>query len=113
MRFKMFMLVLFMSVIIPQDSTNVVCDGICLPEADMIELAKKIEKLESDISIYKQIMIQDSITISQQDSLIFVLNQKYDLCEKRLEEVEPGFFDNKYLWFLFGILGNHGISNIK
>lgn len=102
-----------MSFIISQDSTNVVCEGTCLSDEDMIQLAQKIEKLESDISIYTKIMEQDSITIAKQDSLILVLNQKYDLCDERLKEVEPGFFDNKYLWFLFGILGNHGISNIK
>ena len=42
-----------------------------------------------------------------------LLEKKYGLCEKRLEEVEPGFFDNKYLWFLFGLFSQEGIRNIK
>ena len=102
MKFKMFMLVLFISFIIPQDSTSVVCNGVCLSEVEVIELAQKIEKLESDISIYMKIMKQDSITITQQDSLIFVLNQKYDLCDARLKEVEPKWYENKWLYLLIG-----------
>ena len=68
----------------------------------MIELAAKIEKLQNDISIYKQIAIQDSITISKQDSLIWVCNQKYDLCAERLVEVEPKWYENKWLYLLIG-----------
>ena len=102
-------------------------DEVCLPKEDFDFLANElrqlevsdslktieIEKLNNLLNQYIELSIQDSLLISQKDSLIFVLNQKYDLCDERLKKVEPGFFDNKYLWFLFGILGNHGISNIK
>ena len=78
------------------------CVGTCMSEEDMIQLAKNIEKLESDISIYIKIMEQDSITITKQDSLILVLNQKYDLCDARLKEVEPKWYENKWLYLLIG-----------
>ena len=31
-----------------------------------------------------------------------VLNQKYDLCAARLEEVEPKWYENKWLYLLIG-----------
>ena len=93
---------LFMSFIVSQDSTNVVCDGVCLSHEDMQKLAQKIEILQNDISIYRQIMNQDSITITKQDSLVWVLNQKYDLCAERLIEVEPKWYENKWLYLLIG-----------
>ena len=102
MRFKILLLLLFISLGLSQDSTNVVCDGVCLSHEDMQQLAQKIEILQNDISIYKQIGIQDSITIAKQDSLILVLNQKYDLCDARLKEVEPKWFENKWLYLLIG-----------
>ena len=102
MRFKIFLLTLFMSFSLSHDSTNVVCDGVCLSHEDMQKLAQKIEILQNDISIYKQIGTQDSITIAKQDSLVLVLNQKYDLCAARLEEVEPKWYENKWLYLLIG-----------
>ena len=98
MRFKNVLFVLMFSFLIPQEP----CVGTCLSDEDMIELAKKIEKLESDISIYIQIMNQDSITIAKQDSLNLVLNQKYDLCAGRLVEVEPKWYESKWLYLLIG-----------
>ena len=95
--YKLFLILLFSFVF-----TQEPCIGTCMSEEDMIQLAKNIEKLESDISIYIKIMEQDSITISKQDSLILVLNQKYDLCDARLKEVEPKWYENKWLYLLIG-----------
>ena len=95
--YKLFLILLFSFVF-----TQEPCIGTCMSEEDMIQLAKNIEKLESDISIYIKIMEQDSITITKQDSLILVLNQKYDLCDARLKEVEPKWFENKWLYLLIG-----------
>ena len=35
-------------------------------------------------------------------SLHLFLNQKYDLCAARLEEVEPKWYENKWLYLLIG-----------
>ena len=51
-------------------------ETITLSSDEMTKLVEKIEKLQSDISIYMDIVKQDSITISKQDSLIWVLNKK-------------------------------------
>ena len=87
-------------------------EGITLSVEEMNKLVQKIEKLQSDISIYKSIVTQDSITISKQDSLIWVLNEKYELCEKRLVEVEPKIWENKWMYFLYGIVVKEGIKSI-
>ena len=92
-------------------------DEVCLPKEDFDFLANElrqlevsdslktieIEKLNNLLNQYIELSKQDSLLISQKDSLNWVLDQKYELCEERLKKVEPGFFDNKYLWFLFGI----------
>jgi len=81
---------------------DIVEETITLTSEQMIDLTKKIEKLQSDIYIYKQLVVQDSITISNQDSLYSICNQKYDLCAARLEEVEPKWYENKWLYLLIG-----------
>ena len=102
-------------------------ESITLPENDFIELIKGLEELEYKDSLnvilinelklqiedYEKLISHKNFVISEQDSLALLLEKKYELCEKRLEEVEPGFFDNKYLWFLFGLFSQEGIKNIK
>tara|TARA_Y100000590_G_C15583820_1_gene963387 strand:- start:624 stop:956 length:333 start_codon:yes stop_codon:yes gene_type:complete len=87
-------------------------ETITLSSDEMTKLVEKIEKLQSDISIYMDIVKQDSITISKQDSLIWVLNKKYELCEERLVEVEPKIWENKWMYFLYGIVVKEGIKSI-
>tara|TARA_Y100000592_G_scaffold45763_1_gene72718 strand:- start:152 stop:505 length:354 start_codon:yes stop_codon:yes gene_type:complete len=102
-------------------------ESVTLPESDFIELIKGLEELEYKDSLnvvlinelklqiedYEKLISHKNFVISEQDSLVLLLEKKYELCEKRLEEVEPGFFDNKYLWFLFGLFSQEGIKNIK
>tara|TARA_Y100000034_G_C6897169_1_gene413905 strand:+ start:500 stop:826 length:327 start_codon:yes stop_codon:yes gene_type:complete len=108
MKFKNLLFVFLISFIIPQET-----EVFTLTAEEMQILAQKIEKLQNDISIYTDIVKQDSITIMKQDSLFLVLNQKYDLCEERLTEIEPGLLDNKYLWFLLGLAAREGVTSIK
>ena len=77
-------------------------ETITLSSEEMTKLVQKIEKLQSDISIYMDIVKQDSITISKQDSLYLICNQKYELCDARLKEVEPKWYENKWLYLLIG-----------
>ena len=72
-----------------------------------------INELKLQIKDYEKLIIHKDFVISEQDSLVLLLEKKYGLCEERLKEVEPGFFDNKYLWFLFGLFSQEGIKNIK
>ena len=102
-------------------------DEVCLPKDDFDFLANELRQLEVSDSLktieieklnvllnqYIELSKQDSLLISQKDSLNWVLEQKYELCEERLKKVEPGFLDNKYLWFLFGIFSKHGLESIK
>ena len=89
-------------------------DEVCLPKEDFDFLANELRQLEVSDSLktieidklnillnnYIDLSIQDSLLLTQKDSLIWVLDQKYDLCDERLKKVEPKFLDNKYLWFI-------------
>ena len=102
-------------------------ENITLPEKDFIDLIKGLEELEYKDSLnvvliselklqvedYEKLLLHKNTVITEQDSLVLLLEKKYGLCEKRLEEVEPGFFDNKYLWLLFGLFSQEGIKQIK
>ena len=102
-------------------------EQVCLPKDDFDFLAGELRKLEVSDSLktietdrlntllnqYIELSITDSLLITQKDSLNWVLNQKYDLCSERLKKVEPGFFDNKYLWFIMGFFLKEGIKDIK
>ena len=102
-------------------------ENVTLPQNDFIDLVKGLEELEYKDSLnvvlinelklqiddYEKLISHKDFVISEQDSLVLLLEEKYGLCEERLKEVEPGFFDNKYLWFLFGLFSQEGIKNIK
>jgi len=69
-----------------------------------------IKELELSVKEYEYLVeLKDSI-LFEQDSLLVLVNKKYDLCAERLEEVEPGLFDNKYLWFIYGFLTKSTIT---
>lgn len=101
-------------------------EEVCLPEKDFIELVTSLEEgqyrdsvnvllineLHLQIDDFEKLLLHKNLIISEQDSLVMLLEEKYGLCEKRLEKVEPGFFDNKYLWFLFGLFSQEGIKKI-
>ena len=102
-------------------------DEVCLPKEDFDFLANELRQLEVSDSLktieidklnillnnYIDLSIQDSLLLTQKDSLIWVLDQKYDLCDERLKKVEPKFLDNKYLWFIMGFFLKEGIKDIK
>lgn len=114
-------------IILLLTSVFLFAENVTLPESDFIELVSGLEELEYKDSInvvlinelklqikdYEDLVLHKNSVITEQDSLVLLLEKKYGLCEKRLEEVEPGFFDNKYLWFLFGLFSQEGIKNIK
>tara|TARA_B100000287_G_scaffold388096_1_gene397125 strand:+ start:191 stop:556 length:366 start_codon:yes stop_codon:yes gene_type:complete len=101
-------------------------DEVCLPKNDFDFLANELRQLEvsdslktleleelnKQLLLYVELSKNDSLHIAKLTELLWTEEQKYKLCSERLEEVEPGFFDNKYLWFLFGIFSKHGIENI-
>tara|TARA_Y100000593_G_C4179620_1_gene271363 strand:- start:113 stop:385 length:273 start_codon:yes stop_codon:yes gene_type:complete len=72
-----------------------------------------IQTLEDNLKSYELLLSQKDDILNQQDSLIILIETKYDLCEKRLKEVEPSIFDNKYLWFIYGFLTKNTIESIK
>ena len=99
-------------------------EEVCLPKSDFDILANglrqlevsdslktlEIEELNKQLLLYIELSKNDSTHIAKLTELLWTEEEKYKLCSERLKEVEPGFFDNKYLWFLFGIFSKHSIE---
>jgi len=86
-------------------------------EEEVIELRNKILQLEySDslnteiigqlketINLYQQDTINDSLIINLKDQEIDLLNKRIDLYKDLVKEVEPKWYESKYIYFLYGM----------
>ena len=91
-------------------SQNSVCDGHCFSDEEVqnIELhitelesndslnIKIIGNLESQILDYKQLGINDSTVIAN-------YKKQIELKDLMISEIKPKWYDNKYLWFGYGV----------
>ena len=99
-------------------SQNSVCDGHCfsdeevqtlrtsileLENADSVNL-EIITNLENQIYIYTQKSINDSLWISLQKEKNDLLDQRILLYKDLVKEVEPKWYENRWLWFGMGIV---------
>tara|TARA_B100000287_G_C20173405_1_gene599200 strand:+ start:50 stop:451 length:402 start_codon:yes stop_codon:yes gene_type:complete len=94
------------------------CDGHCLPDdvvqtlrQSIIDLenadslnTKIIFELEESIKLYKQYQLNDSLTIDLYDQKINLLNNRIDLYKELSKEVQPKWYENRWLWFFGGII---------
>ena len=111
---KLISFLLIFSLLFPQE----VCEGECYTdeEAQNIELyiqeleqkdsinVKIIENLNSQIYMYIQKNENDSLWLDLQTQKIKLLANRILLYNELVKEVEPKWYDNKYLWFFGGIL---------
>ena len=111
---KLISFLLIFSLLFPQE----VCEGECYTdeEAQNIELyiqeleqkdsinVKIIENLNSQIYMYIQKNENDSLWLDLQTQKIKLLDNRILLYNELVKEVEPKWYDNKYLWFFGGIL---------
>ena len=93
------------------------CSGHCLSDEDVktlrtsiLELENSdslnnqiIENLNSQIKMYTQKNINDSLMINLQNQKINFLENKVDLYDDMVKEVKPKWYENKWLWFFGGI----------
>lgn len=90
---------------------------ICFEKKDVLILANKIQSLKDSINYLKDIVkAQDTLVELQKVRMEFYNQQLYNrndviaACEKRGKELEkinqelqPKWYDNKFLWFLNGV----------
>ena len=98
------------------------CDGHCLSDETVKGLrttilefetsdslnAAIITELESTISLYKQYQLNDSLTINLYEQKIDLLDSRLDLYKDLVKEVKPKWYENKWIWFTFGVFATAG-----
>ncbi len=117
--FKLILVILFSSLL---SSDN--CDGHCFTDEEVQSFRNDILQLENSDSTNTKIIfeLENQILLLNQksfnDSLI-VDQYKYQLQlkDELIEEIKPKWYDNKYLWFIGGIMtiyvSSELVSNIK
>ena len=86
------------------------CEGTCLSEEESINLTEKIQKMEFDLDKYlkintnldeqiKMYMEKDSLNNSQIEDYMRLIKLK----DEMIKIVKPKWYDNKVLWFFFGV----------
>ena len=108
---KFLYLLLICSFLIPQEP----CEGTCLSEEETKNLYNNIQELQFDLD--KQIEINENInsqiqTYIKSDSLyqsqIEDYKTKLQYKDEMIELVKPQWYENKYLWFGFGVIFTAG-----
>ena len=108
---KLLLMLLMVSFFIPQEP----CEGTCLSEEETKNLYNNIQELQFDIEKYKEIeenlnsqiymyIQSDSLFKSQIDDY----KQQILLKDEMIELVKPQWYENKYLWFGFGVIFTAG-----
>lgn len=96
---------------------------ICFKKTEIVTLANKIQLLRDSVEYLQTIVnVQDTVIglyVSRTDFYNQQLknrNEVIDVCKKRSieleklnEELQPKWYDNKFLWFLSGIATTVGI----
>ena len=102
------------SFLIPQDP----CVGECFSDEEVqnIELhittleqsdslnVLEITNLKEQIDLYQKWHQNDSLWISLQTQKIDLLDERILLYKDLVKEVEPKWYENKWLWFGFGVV---------
>ena len=108
---KFLYLILILSFLIPQEP----CVGTCLSEEETINLFHNIQELEFKDSTNTEIIENLNSQIYmyiQSDSLyksqIEDYKTKLQYKDEMIELVKPQWYENKYLWFGFGVIFTAG-----
>ena len=104
-------MILVMSFLIPQEP----CEGTCLSEEETIGLFNNIKELEFELEKSKEIegnLNSQIYMYIQSDSLfksqIEDYKTKLQYKDEMIELVKPQWYENKYLWFGFGVIFTAG-----
>ena len=111
---KLVSIILITSLITAQ----IPCNGHCFSDEEVQSLRNSILTLENSDSLNSEIIktlekqIDSYIQYQNNDSLLISLyEQKLDLLDTRVElykdlskEIQPKWYENKYLWFGYGVI---------
>ena len=99
--------ILMISFLIPQEP----CEGTCLSEEETKNLYNNIQELQFDLDKNKEIIgnLNSQIYMyiqndSLNQSLIEDYKTKLQYKDEMIELVKPQWYENKYLWFGFGVI---------
>jgi len=118
MKKLIFILFFFISLIFPQNETfSFTAEEIQSLYGQIKELQYKdslntkiIENLNSQIYDYKRVIKNDSLIITYQ-------KLELELKDKLIKEVRPKWYENKYIYWLYGagtvIVSSWAVSNVK
>jgi len=81
--------------------TQEVCEGTCLSEEETKNLFNNVQELEFNLEKAKTLKLE-------YESLVKDYETQIKLKDEMIELVKPKWYDNKYLWFLGGVLVTSG-----
>ena len=96
---KTLIMILLCSFMFTQE--DVPCDGTCLSEEETKNLFNNIQELEFNLDKVNTLNLE-------YESLIKDYETQIELKNEMIELVKPKWYDNKYLWFLGGVLVTSG-----
>tara|TARA_B100002019_G_C20831069_1_gene385298 strand:- start:48 stop:362 length:315 start_codon:yes stop_codon:yes gene_type:complete len=94
---KTLIMILLCSFVFTQD----VCEGTCLSEEETKNLFNNIQELEFNLEKAKTLNLE-------YEGLMKDYETQIKLKDDMIELVKPKWYDNKYLWFLGGVLVTSG-----
>ena len=108
---KILTILLLVSFIVSQEP----CDGDCFSDEEVQNLRTSILELENDVQSNEKIIVNLNSQIYmyiQSDSLyqsqITDYKQKLIYKDEMIDLVKPQWYENKYLWFGFGVIFTAG-----
>ena len=117
---KLLSILLIFSFIVAQepvllDETIEPCEGTCLSEEETKNIYNNIQELQFDLDKNKEIIENLNSQIymyiqndSLNQSLIEDYKTKLQYKDEMIELVKPQWYENKYLWFGFGVIFTAG-----
>ena len=81
--------------------TQEVCEGTCLSEEETKNLFNNVQELEFNLEKAKTLNLEYEDLMKDYETQIKLKNDMIEL-------VKPKWYDNKYLWFLGGVLVTSG-----
>ena len=111
---KLLTILLIFSFVFTQEP----CEGTCLSEEQTKEVFNGLKELEfkdstntiiignlnDQIKLYMEQHANDSLLIDLNKHKSLLLNDRIDLYNDLIKEVKPKWYENKWLWFTFGII---------
>jgi uncharacterized protein YdcH (DUF465 family) len=104
---KLLSILLIISFLLPQEP----CDGECYSDEEAQNIEAYITELEQKDSTHQQIIdnLEEQVDLyidqAEIDSTIIEnYKEQLELKDEMIKNIKPHWYDNKYLWYSYGIL---------